>query len=244
MPDGLSQGNIMQHRNRTLVDPSRLSRRRLIANVAVACLLPSWLTRHEAALAADYPATAAAMRAAQETEMGVYYRYTEFGRKAQQEGYRGIAYLFVAFASAELIHASNFGRILARLNVEVAPISKPEVKVGATRDNLIVAADGEIRSVDDFYPNLLEKIRPEGHEDAMAAVRYAWATEERHRDKIRQIQRWSPTFFEQVARAVDQKTGQYFVCQICGNTTNEVPSGTCPVCKNPTTHYRRIEPPA
>ncbi|WP_144289948.1 rubrerythrin family protein [Ideonella sp. A 288] len=196
------------------------------------------------ARAAPYPITAAAMRDAQVAEMGVYYRYTEFGRRAQQEGYRGIAYLFVAFAAAELVHAGNFGRIQARLNVEVAPVPRPEVKAGSTRDNLMVAADGEIRSVDEYYPKLLERVRPEGHADAMAAINFAWATEQRHRDKIRQVQRWSPTFFEQVAKAIDKKTGQYHVCQLCGCTLHLVPADACPVCKEPPRHYRHIEPPA
>lgn len=176
--------------------------------------------------------------------MGVYYRYTEFSRRALQEGYKGIAYLFVAFGSAEFIHAGNFGRILARLNVEVAPIAKPDFKIGSTRDNLIVAAEGEAHSVDDFYPKLLERITPEGHADAIDATRFAWETEKQHREKIRQIQRWSPAFFDQVASHIDKKTGQYFVCQVCGNTVNAVPTPRCTVCRSASSHFRHIEPPA
>lgn len=216
-------------------------RRRLVQGAALALLTGAAMRRRSHATA--YPATIEAMRAAQDAEMGVYYRYTGFGRQAMKEGYRGIAYLFVAFASAEFIHAGNFGRILARLNVEFTPAPRPDVKAGSTRDNLIAAADGEANSVDVYYPGLLEKIRAEGHADAINAVRWAWATEERHRDKIRQIQRWSPSFFEQVAKAIDKKTGQYYVCQICGCTLNAVPAGACPVCRNPPSHYRHVEPP-
>ena len=219
-----------------------LQRRHLIRAVAVAAL-PCW-PRFDGARAATYPATASAMREAQVAEMGVYYRYTEFGRKAAQEGYRGIAYLFAAFAAAEFVHAGNFGRILTGLGEEVAPGAKPQVSAGSTRDNLIAAANGEIQSVDDFYPRMLEKIKPEGHADAMTAVNYAWETEKRHRDKIRQVQRWSPSFFDQVAKSIDEKTGQYYVCQLCGCTLNAVPANACPVCKNLPRHYRLIEPPA
>lgn len=60
----------------------------------------------------------------------------------------------------------------------------------------------------EFYPKLLERIRPEGHDDAMTAVNFAWATEQRHRDKHAQVRRWSPGFFEQVAKVIDKKTGQ------------------------------------
>lgn len=223
--------------------PARRDRRAWLLRVSAlawpASALLAWPAR-----AAAYPITAAAMREAQAGEMGVYYRYTEFARKARQDDYRGIAYLFAAFAAAEFVHAGNFGRIQASLGAEVTPIAKPSFTVGSTRDNLMAAAEGEIRSVDEYYPKLLEKIRPEGHADALAAVGYAWETEKRHRDKLRQVQRWSPSFFEQVAKVIDQKTGQYHVCQLCGCTLNQVPATTCPVCKNLPRHYRLIEPPA
>lgn len=219
------------------------TRRRWVAQAAAALLLPAWLGR-QPAHGASYPITAEAMGDAQRVEMGVYYRYNAFGRQALQEGYKGIAYLFVAFAAAEFVHAGNFGRIQARLNTEVPPLPKPEFKVGTTKDNLITAANGEIHSVDEFYPKLLERIRPEGHQDAMTAVNYAWATEQRHRDKLGQVRKWSPSFFDQVAKSIDAKTGQYFVCQLCGCTLNKLPADACPVCKNPPKHYRHIEPPA
>lgn len=222
---------------------ARLIRRRSLGQWALLALLPGW-TAPRRARAATYPITAEAMREAQRVEMGVYYRYSAFGRQAMQEGYRGIAYLFVAFAAAEFVHAGNFGRIQARLNEEVPALPKPEFKVGTTKDNLITAASGEIHSVDEFYPKLLDRIRPESHDDAMTAVNYAWATEQRHRDKIGQVRRWSPGFFEQVAKVIDSKTGQYHVCQLCGCTLNALPKDACPVCRNPPRHYRHIEPPA
>jgi rubrerythrin len=218
-----------------------IARRGWLAFCIAAGLAP---VAHRGALAQSYPATVAAMRAAQQAEMGVYYRYTQYARKAQQEGYHGIAYLFVSFASAEMIHATNFGRILTRLNVEVAPIAKPEFRVGSTRENLLAAAATEAQSVDEYYPELLQRIQAEGFEDALNAVRFAWGTEKQHRDKIGQIQRWSPAFFEQVAKNIDKKTGQYFVCQICGNTLNTVPVDVCPVCKSAASHFRLIDPPA
>ena len=218
-------------------------RRRFVAGT-LAALAAGLLPRGPAHAAAGYPATVAAMQVAHERETRVYYRYGEFGRKAKQDGYFGIAYLFTAFAASELIHATNFGKILARLDVELAPVAKGPSKVGSTRENLIVAANDEMDSIDSFYPKLLEKLKPEGYEDAMLSVRYAWSSEQQHRDKIKQIQRWSDTFFETVAKRIDEKTGVYYVCQICGATVNAIPAGECTVCRNPATHYRKIEPPA
>ena len=217
-----------------------LPRRRVLQSLALLAGLPAWRAGH----AAGHPGTIAAMQRARETETRVYYHYTEYGRRAQQEGYRGIAYLFIAFAASEQVHASNFGKILTRLNVELLPIAKPEISAGTTRENLMRAADSEIASIEAFYPKLLAQLEPEGHEEAMTLVRYAWSSEKQHRDKIRQIQRWTGTFFETVARTIDDKTGRYFICQNCGATTNAVPAGVCPVCEFPSALYRGIEPPA
>lgn len=215
-------------------------RRRLIESAALLALLPAFRN----ALATAYPATVAALQSARETESHVYFHYSEFGRRALQEGYRGVAYLFVAFAASEQVHATNFGKTLTRLNVELAPIPKPAIRAGTTRENLLRAANGEMSSIEEFYPKLLERLKAEAHQDAITQVRYAWASEQQHRDKIRQIQRWTGVMFETVARTIDAKTGRYFICEICGSTVNAVPAKECPICKFPPTHYRSIEPPA
>lgn len=222
--------------------PTVARRRWLIAGCT---LCAGWLVpATRGAWAAAYGATIAAMRAARERETIATTNYVAFGRKAGEEGYRGIAYLFTAFAASESVHASNFEKILVRLNAEVTPIPKPAARVGSTRENLMAAVDDEIGSIDDFYPKLLAQLQPEGYEDAIKSVRYAWASEQQHRDKIRQIQRWTGVMFERVAKTIDEKTGQYFVCQVCGSTLNAIPVDRCPICTSAPAHYRRIEPPA
>lgn len=215
-------------------------RRRLLQATMALTALPVW----RAVRPATYPATLAAMQAARETETTVYLQYNDFSRRASQEGYRGIAYLFTAFSASEQVHAANFGKILTRLGAELSPLPKPTLRTAGTRDNLLRAAEGEMHSIDAFYPTLLGQIKAEGFEEAITAVGYAWSSEQQHRDRIKQILRWTPSFFETVARTIDQKTGRYFVCQICGSTTNLIPAGSCPVCKLPSTQYRGIEPPA
>jgi len=217
-----------------------LDRRQWLQSVALLAGLPAL----QSAWAASYPATIAAMQAARETETSVYYHYAEYARRALQEGYRGVAYLFAACGASEQVHASNFGKVLTRLNVELAALPKPAVRAGTTQDNLIRAARGELHSIDAFYPNLLEQLKAEAFQDAMNTVRWAWECEKQHREKMQQIQRWAPAFFEKVARTIDEKTGRYHVCQICGSTVNAVPADVCPVCKYPATHYQGVEPPA
>ena len=218
------------------------ARRRLVL-VAPAWLAGLALGVPAAARSGDRPATIAAMQAARDTETSVYTHYEAYGRKACAEGYRGVAYLFVAVAASERIHAANFARALERLGAAVAPAPKPGVEVRDTRDNLMRAAGGELHSIDTFYPELLGRIRAEGFEEAIRSVQWAWKSEQQHREKMQQILRWSPSFFGRVARTIDEKTGQYFVCGVCGSTTNAIPADRCAVCGEAPSGYRRIDPP-
>jgi rubrerythrin len=215
--------------------------KRGLALLGVCTIAP--LRRAEAAT--GYPATAAAMQEAHAAETRVSKQYVAFGRKALADGYKGVAYLFAAFASSEQVHAANFGKVLAQLGVAVPRTEAPyEGPVGTTRENLIAAAKGEAESIEALYPRMLERIRAEGHPDAMRYVEFAWASERQHHDRIRQVRRYSPTMFELVAKHIDAKTGSYFVCQACGSTLVAVPASSCPVCRAPAAGYRRVEPPA
>ncbi len=194
--------------------------------------------------ALPYTATIAAMQEARAVETRVSRQYFAFGRKALDDGYKGVAYLFTAFASSEQVHAANFGKVLAQLGAESPPLPRYAGPVGTTRENLIAAAKGEAESIEDLYPKMLERIRPEGHAEAMRFVQFAWASERQHHDRIKQIRRYTPTMFELVARHIDTKTSAYFVCQGCGSTLNALPAQSCPVCQAASTGYRRVEPPA
>ena len=203
-------------------DERRRMLRSGLALVAAGVMAPLRVGR----AAPSYGATIAAMKEAHAVETRVSQQYFAFGRKASADGYKGVAYLFTAFASSEQVHATNFGKVLARLGVEATTPAAFAGPIGTTRENLIAAAKGEAESIEDMYPKMLERIRPEGHEEAMRFVDFAWASERQHHDKIRQIRRYSPTMFELVARHIDAKTGAYFVCQAAPKS------------------YRRVEPPA
>jgi len=178
------------------------------------------------------------------SEVGAYRQYTAFTRQAKADGYPGIAYLFTALATAELIHGQNFEKILARLGVEVTPIGESQVPVETTHQNLIKAAADELDSVNTFYPTILKELKPEGFQDAITVTTYAWESEKEHLDILKQIQEYTPDHFEEVASKIEDETGQYFVCQICGSTEIEIPKDKCPICKFPSENYRKIEPPA
>jgi rubrerythrin len=223
---------------------AHLSRRQIMATgLFAAASLVLGLGNRVSWATTPYPKTIKFLQLAHKREITMYRQYVEFGRKAKVEGYRGIAYLCAAFATAELIHAQNFAKILSRLDVEIVPVSKPQMAVSSTRDNLMKAANDEIDDIDSFYPDMIKQVNPEGVQDVITFATFAWESEKQHRDVLMKIQRWAPWFFEKVAKTIDEKTDQYFVCQICGSTMDEIPPGKCPICHFSVEHYRKIEYP-
>lgn len=188
------------------------------------------------------PQTIAAIGYAFQRETDAHLRYVAFADAASQEGYKGIAYMFTAFAASEGVHARNFKGLLAQLGV-AAKAAPTTIRRGTTKENLIAAVDDEIDSIDDLYPRTLERVQPEGNAEAARLVKFAWQSERQHRDLIQKIRRYSPMLFEQVAKAIDAKTGRYFVCQTCGSTLNKVPSPHCPVCGSAPEQYHPVPIP-
>lgn len=222
----------------------RMSRRRFILTgfVLFGSVVLTW-GRGRALGAFPYPHTLETLQYGRDREMAAYYQYVAFARKANAEGFHGIAYLFTAFSAAEFIHAQNFNKILVRLGVEVEPLTKPEVLVASTKENLLKAAAGERDSVDSFYPEVLRRLEGEKVPDAIAFTSYAWESEKQHREIMAKILRWAPGYFERVSKKIDEESGQYFVCQFCGSTVNKVPSDLCLICHLPSDTYRKIEAP-
>lgn len=192
--------------------------------------------------AQEYGKTIAAIGYAFQRETDAHRRYVDFAGVASQEGYKGIAYMFMAFAASEGVHARNFKTLVMRLGGQ-ANAAPTTIKRGTTKQNLIAAVDDEIDSIDDLYPRTLERIQPEGNAEAIRLVKFAWQSEQQHRDLIQKIRRYSPMLFEKVAKAIDEKTGLYFVCQTCGSTLNKVPTPACPVCASAPEQYQQVPIP-
>jgi rubrerythrin len=189
---------------------------------------------------ASNPETIAALNTGIAAELGARRRYSLFGRLAREDGYTGIAYLYTALAASEQIHADNYARILNTLGATPAPVKDDPVPAGNTKDNLIYAAERELHSIENVYPEILERLGPEGMADAITAVQYSWASHKQHLDLINKIRRWSPGFFETVARKIDENTDRYYVCGVCGSTVNEIPEQQCPVCTKGPENYRLV----
>jgi rubrerythrin len=194
------------------------------------------------AVTQEYAQTITAIAYTFQRETDAQRRYVDFAVAASQEGYKGIAYMFTAFGTSEGVHARNFKDLITRLGGQ-ANAAPTTIKRGTTKQNLIAAVDDEIDSIDALYPRTLERIQPEGNSEATRLVKFAWESERQHRDLIQKIRRYSPILFDQVAKAIDEKTGLYFVCQTCGSTLNKVPSPNCPVCASAPEQYHQVPIP-
>lgn len=226
----------------TSIPSSDLERRRFViaaGSVSLLGLLGLASCRTPAA-AEGQAKSIAALKEGVAAETAAYRRYVEFGRYAKRDGYNGLAYLYTALATSELIHAQNYTRVLATLGEMVGEVEAATVPVGTAKENLIYAAERELNSIEKTYPDLLKAVEAEGHADSIAVVQYSWTSHKQHLDIIEKIRRWSPKFFESVAKKIDESTDRYFVCQICGSTVTEIPKDVCPVCKEPPSKYRLI----
>jgi rubrerythrin len=73
-------------------------------------------------------------------------------------------------------------------------------------------------------------------------VQYSWASHVQHRDALDKIRRYSPAYFETVARRIDERSERYYVCQICGSVKSRVPKDRCSICQQDPDHFAYVDP--
>ncbi|MCX6551762.1 MAG: ferritin-like domain-containing protein [Acidobacteria bacterium] len=163
------------------------------------------------------------LQAAFNGESNANAKYLEFAKKADQEGYAGVAALFRAAAKAEEFHARNHGDVIKKMGaVPKADIKLPAIKT--TAENVKAALEGETYEKDKMYPEFITEAKAAGEKDALKSFNYAIAAETQHAkfyaDAMANLQAW--------------KTAKTFlVCPICGNTVTTVDFPKCPVCFTP-----------
>ncbi|MDO9529161.1 MAG: rubrerythrin family protein [Syntrophales bacterium] len=189
---------------------------------------------------ANYPETISALRTAYQNEMTAFHAYIAYAEKAESEGYPNIAQLFMAIANSESIHARNFKRILTELKVDVKEMPPPKLTVLTTKENLKYLTEKEIKEIDQTYPSLIERIKPEKHEAAIHNMSWAWKSEEQHRDLLKKIHSGTGMLFRAMAKIIEITPMRSFVCQVCGSTILKLPTKACPICGNPVSNYKKI----
>jgi len=188
-----------------------------------------------------YPETINVLQTVYRNEIQVHLTYLAYAQKAISENYPNISHLFVSLATSESIHARNFKQLLIDLKVELKEPLRPEIKVSTSKENLKSATQAELQEIDHRYPQLIERVRPEGYEAAIRYITYAWESEKQHRELIKKIESGTGILFKMLSGIIEKTPYRYFVCQECGSTIKELPEVACPICKNSVTNYKEIE---
>lgn len=174
--------------------------------------------------------TATNLQTAFNGESNAHVRYIAFAKKADQEGYAGVASLFRAAARAEQIHAANHAAVIRKMGLTPeARIETPAVK--STRENLQVAIAGETYERDVMYPAFIKDAEAEKNSAALRTFNFALEAEAEH----------ARLYTEALNRLDGMKTrATYFVCAVCGHTCEKADFDRCPVCMHPKEKFEQV----
>ena len=145
-------------------------------------------------------------------------KYLAFAEKAKRDGFPQAARLFLAAAEAETVHAHNHLRALKG--------------IGSTTDNLKEAVAGETHEFKNMYPEMVEAAKAEGAKEAERSFRFALEVEKVH-----------GKLYQEMLDNLDKSKEEfpYFVCPVCGYTSEKHAPGLCPVCGTKGDLFKKIE---
>jgi rubrerythrin len=180
-----------------------------------------------AVLAWAGPADAAApskllddLMAAYNGESNAQARYVAFAKKADQEGYAGVASLFRAAARGEEFHARTHADIIKKLGGTPSASVQPAT-VKSTAENLKAAIEAESFERDKMYPGYVADALAAANKDAIKDFKAALAVEAEH----------AKLMTEAAGKLASWKTARkFFVCQTCGLPVLVIDFNKCPIC--------------
>jgi rubrerythrin len=149
-------------------------------------------------------------------------RYELYARKADEEGFRGVAMLFRAQAQAERTHGERFAALLRAHDLPVPPEEAFSPDAGTTRENLAAATALERSEHDGAYREAVETCNLHGKPDIAKIFDQTRDTEVEHANLL-----------NAAARSLDSPGAPktYYVCGRCGYTT-DVKLTFCPACQH------------
>lgn len=145
-------------------------------------------------------------------------KYLAFAATADKDGYPQVAKLFRAAAEAETIHAHNHLRALKGIK--------------STKENLLEAIAGETHEFKNMYPKMLEAAKAEGNKEAERSFYLANEVEKIH---AQLYQKLSDNL------GATKETHAYYVCPVCGYTSEKEPPDRCPVCGTKGNMFKKID---
>jgi rubrerythrin len=143
-------------------------------------------------------------------------RSAAFVLKAEQEGFPYLARLFKAVSDAKSVHARRFRLILRG-------------KIGSTLENVEESLQRELKSVEKYYPRMVEDARA-GSKAVKKAFIQSRKTDAEYADLFREaLDGWNTG-----------EDREYYVCQICGHIHRDVVPDHCPVCRAVPGRFKKV----
>ena len=145
-------------------------------------------------------------------------KYLAFAAKADQEGFFQAARLFRAAADAETVHAHAHLRVLKGIR--------------STKENLQEAVAGETHEFKSMYPGMIATAKTEGNKEAERSFNFANEVEKIHAKLYQQM-------LDNLENA--KESYSYYVCPVCGYTSEKDAPGTCPVCGAKGKMFKKVD---
>ena len=160
-------------------------------------------------------------------------RYTFFASAAKKEGYEQIAAVFATTADQEMEHAKRFFKYLEGGMATIHNATFPAGVIGTTRENLILAAEGEHEEWEALYSAFAETAHAEGFQKIALTFKFVAEVEKEHeRRYLKLLSRLTDgDFFRRDGEIVWQ-------CRNCGYIVKaRVAPKLCPSCEHPQAYF-------
>ena len=102
--------------------------------------------------------------------------------------------------------------------------------IHSTAENLKSAISGETHEFQKMYPEMIAAAKEEGKKEAERSFAYANEVEKVHAG-----------LYEKALKEMDKAPEvDYYVCSVCGNTVENEPPDTCPVCQSKSQAFFKV----
>lgn len=154
-------------------------------------------------------------------ESQAHVKYQYYASQAKKDGYEQMSAIFTETAMNEKEHAKLWYKLLHG------------GKVGSTKENLTLAAEGENYEWTDMYAKFAKEARDEGYEDIAKSFEGVAAIEKEHEARYLKLR-------DNIENDVVFKSNKVTIwkCRNCGNIfVGEEAPEICPVCSHPQAYY-------
>jgi len=159
-------------------------------------------------------------------------RYSYFSGAAKKEGFEQIAAFFLETADNEKEHAKVFFKHLQGGEVEIN-VSYPAGTIGATKENLAAAADGEKMEWTTIYSDFAKTAKKEGFSEVARSFEQIAKVEKFHEGRYRKLLEDVTT-----GKTFRKEQSATWHCRNCGYIfEGKTPPKTCPACLHPQAYF-------